>query len=119
MKTVRAYIYGELTEHLNQSIKSVAHVSKLRDLPLKEITVIGGIGNALFNPRVLELVEQYGLEVSFKEALPPKYELAYSPALVVETEHGEIVLEALEKYSDYFDAEGNFMPPVDVENLFD
>lgn len=101
-------------EHFLQAIEQFNSIMSSRNLQPGTLYMIGPAINPvdLFQSgNVLgPLLSRGGLPMSLFE-IPKKYDVKASPTWIIETESGEILLEAVPSLEKYFNAKGEFIDP--------
>lgn len=110
IKNVAAIISSAETPHFEKSIKQLIDLVDKKQVKLATIKTIGDFNLVMNNPLLPALVARGGM-IAFLDEVPEGYPVTLSPTYIVNTEEGQILLEAVGEIGKYFNQNGDFLEP--------
>ena len=108
--SVSAIVSSTDFKRFKSQLESMISVCETYDIPLGDLYVVG-----IFDVRDAELQQlllQFTIcrgDVKLVKHVPKKYPVLRSPSWIIETGAGEILLEGVERISEYIDNQGSFI----------
>jgi hypothetical protein len=107
--SIGGYIDARDAQHFENSIKDLREVSAKYDLAIGEVYGVGNYGWLFNRPELVFTIIARNGKPRIAHSVPKDLTISSSPAWLVATKHGTIVLEGVGKLEDLFNADGRLV----------